>query len=628
MQQASPEPGKTASTELNGTARRCPKCGRAIPKGQNVCPACVEKRKIFVRLLGFIRPYWMIAALSLGLTVFIALANLIPAMLLAELIDGIALVKADPGADIGSLLTMVPLMLALVYAGSQGAKAARSYVNGWLGERITFDIRTRLYRYLQMLSLSFYDARRTGELIARVTKDTSNIRSFLVQGSQKLIIDVVTMVAIGVILFQKNPILAAISLLPVPALLLGTAFFAKRIHRVYHRVWRSWAKMSSVLADTIPGILVVKAFAQEDREVDKFESSSSQFLTARMRTIKLKSIFFPAIGLMMYFGGVLIYWKGGIAAVQGEISLGELTLFIAFLWKFYQPIQRLSQLTDQLEIAATASERVFEVLDSTPEVRDRKHAVEMKDMRGDITLKDVSFSYSPDNMVLQDINLEINAGEVIGLVGPSGSGKTTLTKLISRFYDPDEGVVMIDGVDVKRIKQRSLRQRIGVVLQEPFLFHGTIAQNIAYGKPKASRFEIIEAAKAANAHDFILRLPDGYDTQVGERGTRLSGGERQRISIARAILNKPSIIILDEATSSVDTVTEKMIQEALQRLIKGRTTIAIAHRLSTLSNADRLVIVDDGRITEMGTHEELIRKGGVYSKLLEMQGELAKVRAV
>jgi ATP-binding cassette subfamily B protein len=328
----------------------------------------------------------------------------------------------------------------------------------------------------------------------------------------------------------------------------------------------------------------------------------------------------------MYFGGVLIYWKGGIAVVQGDISLGELTLFIAFLWKFYQPIQRLSQLTDQLEIAATAAERIFEVLDSTPEVHDHKDARDMKDMRGQVSLKNLSFSYSPENRVLHDINLEIKAGEMIGLAGPSGSGKTTLTKLISRFYDPEEGTVKIDGIDVRKIKQKSLRQRIGVVLQEPFLFHGTIAENIAYGRPRAKRKEIIQAAKAANAHDFILRLPDGYDTQVGERGTRLSGGEKQRISIARAIVNRPSIIILDEATSSLDTVTEKMIQEALQRLVKGRTTIAIAHRLSTLSNADRLVIMEEGRIVEMGTHEELIERGGMFSNLLGMQQELAKVR--
>jgi ATP-binding cassette subfamily B protein len=611
------------AAEAEGKENRCPKCGRALPGWTNVCPHCIEKRKVFTRLLGYVKPYWPVAALSLGLTVAITLLALVPPLLLKRLIDFLA-------DDVGevTILTFIPLALVGVYASSSVATALKTYTMGWLGEKIIFDIRTQVYRYLQMLSLSFYDRRRTGELMSRVTNDSSNVRLFLVNGSQQLIVDVVMMVAIGFLLFQAHWRLALISLLPVPVLVLGTVVFAKKIHGVYHRIWRSWAKMNSVLADTIPGILVVKAFAQEDREVDKFELRNTELLKADMRSYKLRSWFFPGMGLLMYFGAIFIYWRGGFLVNEGGLSLGTLTMFISFLWMFYGPVQRLSHITDQVEVAATAAERIFEILDSRPEVGDAKDPVRLDDMKGEIVLENVSFAYNSEKTILKNINLHIAPGEMIGLAGSSGSGKTTLVKLISRFYDPGEGSVKIDGIDLRNVEQRTIRERIGVVLQEPFLFHGSIAENIAYGRPHATREEIIDAATAANAHDFIIRLPEGYDTQVGERGTRLSGGEKQRISIARAIINKPSIIILDEATSSVDTVTERMIQEALERLVEGKTTIAIAHRLSTLRNADKLCILEDGKVAEMGTHEELLKKDGIYSNLVKMQTEIAKVRAV
>lgn len=603
---------------------RCPKCGRALPPWTNVCPACIEKRKVFLRLLGYVRPYWKAAAFSLSLTVAVTLLSLLPPMLLRDLINYLT-----EGKGTVVLLTTIPISLLVVYVASSAASGVRTYAMAWLGEKIIFDIRTQVYRYLQMLSLSFYDRRRTGELMSRVTNDSSNVRYFLVYGSQQLIVDVILMVSVGILLFMKNWSLAAISLLPVPVLILGTVVFAKKIHGTYHRIWRTWARMNSVLADTIPGILVVKAFVQEDREVDKFRSRNVELLQADLRSTKLQSWFFPGIGLLMYFGAVFVYWRGGhIVASGGSLSLGDLTLFVSFLWMFYGPVQRLSQLTDQLEVAATAAERIFEILDSKPEVRDTKDAISLGEVKGEITLGNVSFSYNPEKKVLDNMNLQIKPGEMIGLAGASGSGKTTLVKLISRFYDPDEGTISIDGVDLRQIKQRSLREKIGVVLQEPFLFHGSVAENIAYGRPDATREEIINAAKAANAHEFIVHLPEGYDSEVGERGARLSGGEKQRISIARAIVNRPSIIILDEATSSVDTATERMIQEALENLIKGKTTIAIAHRLSTLRNADRLVILEKGKIAEIGTHDELLQKDGVYAKLVRMQTEIAKVRAV
>jgi len=607
---------------------RCPKCGRALPRNSTVCPHCIQKRKVMRRLLGYVRPYWRVAALSLSMTVAVTLLALVPPLLLGSLIDKITALYYGESAS-RAFLVRIPLYLISVYASMQLLNAARTYTNGWLGEHIIFDIRTRVYRYLQMLSLSFYDRRRTGELMSRVTNDSANVRAFLVVGVQTLIVNFVTMIGVGTLLFTRNWQLAALSLFPVPILLLGTTIFARKIHGIYHRIWRTWARMSSVLADTIPGILVVKAFAQEDREVDKFETSTRNLLEADMRSYKLRSMFFPGIALLMYLGSVFVYWQGGMLVADGAgLTVGDLVVFVSLLWMFYGPVQTLSTITDQFEVAMTASERIFEVLDSRPEVDDPKDAVNLKDIEGHILLKDVTFSYNPEKKVIQNVNLEIKPGEMIGLAGPSGSGKTTLVKLVSRFYDPDEGNIEIDGVDLRKIHQRALRERIGVVLQEPFLFHGSIAENIAYGRPHANRMEIIEAAKAANAHEFILKLPNGYDTEVGEKGARLSGGEKQRISIARAIINKPSIIILDEATSSVDTVTERMIQEALERLVAGKTTIAIAHRLSTLRNANKLVILDEGRIVESGTHSELLEMGGVYANLVKMQTEIAKARAV
>jgi len=608
---------------------KCPRCGRALPPGMTVCPYCIQKRKVLFRLLGYVKPYWKQAALSLILTIAVTLLSLAPPLLIGPLIDGIkALASGNAPAGTEKILTRIPLYLLGAYAAMQALSAARTYLLGWLGENIIYDIRTRIYRYLQMLSLSFYDRRRTGELMSRVTRDSANVRAFLVTGSQTLIVNAITMVGVGVILFSMNWRIAAMSLLPVPVLLVGTTLFAKKIHGIYHRIWRTWARMSSVLADTIPGILVVKAFAQEDREVGKFDVTNKELLSADMRSYKLSSMFFPGVGLLMYLGSVFVYWQGGMAVLGGRLSIGELVVFASLLWRFYGPVQTLSTITDQFEVAMTASERIFEILDSRPDVKDADDAVELNDIKGHIVMKNVGFSYNNEKRVLQDINLEIQPGEMIGLAGASGSGKTTLVKLVSRFYDPDEGTIEIDGVDLRKVKQRTLRERIGVVLQEPFLFHGSIAENIAYGRPHASRDEIVDAAKAANAHEFILRLPNGYDTEVGERGARLSGGEKQRVSIARAIINKPSIVILDEATSSVDTVTERMIQEALERLVKGKTTIAIAHRLSTLRNADKLVILDEGKIVEQGTHNELLERNGVYAKLVKMQTEIAKARAV
>jgi ATP-binding cassette subfamily B protein len=371
----------------------------------------------------------------------------------------------------------------------------------------------------------------------------------------------------------------------------------------------------------------VKSFAQEARESSRFRDRSGALFTQELAVVKLWTMFFPALGLITAVGSLAIYGYGGSQVLLGITTVGTLVMFTQLMWQFYQPVQMLGDMNHRLQHALTAAERVFEVLDTKPEIPDAPGSVKLTDIRGEVEFEHVSFSYEPGKPVLQDVSFVAEAGHMVGLVGPSGAGKSTLVQLLSRFYDVDEGRVLVDGHDVREVSLRSLRQQIGVVLQEPFLFHGTVAENIAYGVPTAGATEIVAAAKAANAHDFIVNLPHGYDTQVGERGQLLSGGERQRVSIARAVLKNPRILILDEATSSVDTETEMLIQEALDRLVSNRTTFAIAHRLSTLRKSDRILVLEHGRVVESGTHDDLLDGDGLYSRLCKLQAELSKVRA-
>ncbi|MEZ8217880.1 ATP-binding cassette, subfamily B [Candidatus Fervidibacteria bacterium JGI MDM2 SSWTFF-3-K9] len=616
-----PEPTIRRPGFLSGRRGRCPKCNQPLPPWTDVCPFCLQKTKVLKRMLTFVKPYWFAAVGGFILLVLIQLTDLVQPLLMRFTVDEALLKK-----NFHNLIVVVVAVLGLNFLGAV-LSGGRSYLMAWLGERIVMDIRRRLYEHLHLLSLRFFDQEQTGRLVSRVANDTGQLQDFLTEGLQDILRDIFMLLFVGVVMFMMHWKLALATLLPVPILIWLANRFSQRVRRLWHMVWRRFARIHAILADTIPGARVVKAFGQERYEVRRFSDALDSHFRATMRAARLWTVFFPSVGFTTSIGFLVVWGYGGYLVIKGDLSLGSMMAFIGYLWRFYAPIQNLTRLTHRLQRAATAAERVFEILDTQPEIQDAPDAIELDEVKGHIVFEGVSFSYDGINKALKNISFEVQPGEMIGLVGPSGAGKSTLISLILRFYDPQEGRILLDGVDLRKIKLASLRKHIGVVLQETYLFNGTIAENIAYSKPDADLEEIIAAAKVANAHEFILKQPDAYDTYIGERGGRLAGGERQRLAIARAILKDPAVLIFDEATSNVDTETEAKIREAIDNLVRGRTTIAIAHRFSTLQNARRLIVLDKGELVEQGTPEELMEKDGVFARLCRMQAELSKVWA-
>lgn len=612
---------------------RCSKCGHPIPHWTGVCPRCIKKGKLLFRLLKYAIPYWHFSLLGLSIVLVNTFLGLTPPLLMRVLIDQVLIPKQNLNINLfGFELSMIGATLSAlvtVYVVTSFLGSGHRYLMSYVGEMITFDLRNKIYSHLHLLSLSFYNQRETGNLMSRITHDVGRVQDFLAEGVQDIIQNVFLVIFICALMLSMNLQLALFTLVPMPILTLITYYFGNRIRKIYRVLWKYWAAMSTILADVLPGVRVVKAFAQEQKEVKRFEDTSRQLLKGQLRSVRISSIFGPIRSFTTYVGHIIIWTLGSYQVLKGRMTVGTLQAFISYMWQFYGPVQSLASMNERLQRVATSGERIFEVLDTQPEIVDQVNAIDLnlKPICGRVEFRNVRFSYEGEKLALDEVSFIVKPGEMIGLAGPSGAGKTTLINLICRFYEVQEGTILIDDCDIREVKLKSLREQIGVVLQEPFLFNGTIAENISYSKPTATLPQIIAAAKAANAHDFILDFPDGYDTIVGERGARLSGGERQRISIARAILRDPKILILDEATSSIDTETEAQIQEALERLIKGRTVFAIAHRLSTLKHADRLFILKNGKIVEMGTHEELIAKNGAYANLCRMQTELSRIRA-
>jgi ATP-binding cassette, subfamily B, bacterial len=606
----------------------CPSCKAPLPprteEGSEECPTCARELHtppstwVLLRLWRFARPYQGQLLLGFLLMLGATGATLVSPYLTMPLMDKV-LIPFQGGQQID------PMLVALYMSGLFGA-ALVSWILGWaktyilalVSERIAADLRTATFEHLLSLSLEYFSNKRTGDLMSRIGSETDRLSVFLSLHALDFITDVLMLGMTAIILFSINPWLALATLLPLPFIAWMIHLVRDRLRTGFEKIDRVWGEVTSVLADTIPGIRVVKAFAQERREAQRFRDANQHNLDVNDKLNKTWSLFTPTVSLLTEMG-LLVVWAFGIWLVAHQsITVGVLTAFIAYIGRFYGRMDSMSRIVSVTQKAAAGAKRIFDILDHQSNVPEPANPQKLDKVQGGIQIQDIGFRYG-NRAVIRGLSLDIKPGEMIGLVGHSGSGKSTLVNLICRFYDVTEGSIRVDGVDLRRIGVADFRRHIGLVLQEPFLFFGTIAENIAYGKPDASREEIVAAARAAHAHEFILRLPQGYDSLVGERGQGLSGGERQRISIARALLINPRLLILDEATSSVDTETEKEIQKALDNLVQGRTTIAIAHRLSTLRKADRLVVMDRGQVVEVGPHDELMARQGHYWRLYEAQ---------
>jgi ATP-binding cassette, subfamily B, bacterial len=630
VQRCNVELARRRGEKLDGVATVCPSCGAVLTSGESECPSCTTteapKTRSLLRLMRFARPQLGWIALGLALTWAGLGASLVGPYITMHLLDNV-LVPRQADAALGTADTSLEfaLLVAPYLAAMLGAAVlawlfswGRTYVVQWVGQRVAADIRTSTYSHLQRLSLEFFGGKRTGDLIARLSSDTDKICNFVSMQLLEFTTDIFMIVMTSAILISIHPRLALVTLVPFPIIAWLIQLVRIRLRHGFALESRAWGEMVSVLADTIPGIRVVKAFAQENREITRFQDTNRHVVTANDRVNRVWAFFTPIITLLTEIGLLVIWAFGALWIAGGTLTVGVLTAFLIYIGRFYVRLDSMSRMIASTQRATVATHRIFEILDRQASVAEPVRPIHPGRLKGRIELKGVRFAYGPRE-VIKGVDLIVEPGEMIGLVGPSGAGKSTLVNLVCRFFDVASGAIFVDGVDIRSYPIEEYRQNIGIVLQDPFLFYGTIAENIAYGKPNATRREIIEAARAAKAHEFILRLPDGYDSIVGERGQSLSGGERQRISIARALLTDPRILILDEATSSVDTETEREIQAALDNLTRGRTTLAIAHRLSTLRNATRIVVLEQGQITEIGPHEQLLERAGAYARLYNQQ---------
>lgn len=600
----------------------CPKCGRPMRRG--VCMHCTDKLKTIKRLWQIVKPYKLFIFLSVVFFVAVSMLNLVLPEINRIVTDDYINSSVPETLSVVDYIFVILSMLGVqIILRLFSMFRAHLLINASNG--VIVDLRNMLFAKIQKLSISKISKRTAGELMRRVSHDVGQIQGFLVHYLPSLIEQAVLFVAIGVLFIASDvSILFLLILIPVPLVVFGFSLFWKKAHKLFRRSWQLGSKSNSILHDIFSGIRVVKSFGMEHRETERYEKAAADEREMQIKSDTLWYSLMPVMHFLMCFGEFIILFYVGNGILNGNMTLGEMSKYSMYASMIYGPLRMLSNLPRQILNFLTSTTKIFEIIDEEEEISDAEQAVSPV-IKGDIDINNISFGYDSGNEVLTNVDIHIKSGEFIGLVGKSGVGKSTLINLIMRMYDVEEGSICIDGVDIRDISQEALRSQMGVVLQETFLFSGTIYQNIAYAKPEATREEIIAVSKLAGCHDFIIKLTDGYDTKVGEKGYSLSGGERQRVAIARALLRDPKILILDEATASLDTETEKQIQDALANLSKNRTTIAIAHRLSTLRNATRLVVLDKGRVAEVGTHDELIEKKGIYYGLVMAQREMSKM---
>ena len=623
--------GLTAEPTETLDPPRCPGCGLRKTTREESCPRCMQKGRILARVSELLRPHARGAVGLCLLTLVGVVAELVPPKLQQFMVDDIlsAQGRTEPGAagafpDFKTALLVVVLALALSRILLSIVGVLKGRLATAIGTGLTGTLRREMVDKLQDLSIAYYDRHQVGSMISRVAHDSEVLHGLMHQITGGFLLQIVQLVGVGAMLVWINPKLALFTLIPVPLVILGSWVFWRHVYPRHYRLWDASSKQMAALSGMLSGIRVVKAFAQEPREREKFSKASDHLSNWRLWVEHTNSTYAAAMQIVFGLGGLIVWYVGGRDVIGGQMSLGQLIAFLAYLAMFYAPLGALSNFTTWLTSFLSGSQRVLELLDTPVTIAEAAEPVDWSEPRGAIRFRNVTFGYDRNQPVLKDVSFEVAPGEMIGIVGRSGSGKTTMVNLLGRFYEAQEGSIEIDGIDIRRLSTKQLRERLGIVFQDSFLFRGTIWRNLSYGRPQATVEQGLEAAKAAGAHDFLCRQPLAYETLLGEHGAGLSGGEKQRLSIARTLLYDPRILVLDEATSNIDAEAEKSIQEALAVLVRGRTTIAIAHRLSTLRNADRILAFDRGRLAEQGTHAELLAADGIYARLVRIQTQVTK----